>query len=127
MPVSEILRHFIATHIDSVDQLEILLLLKRNFGRSWSSREVGGTLFTSSDTAATHLAGLAVKGLLTVGQNGDETTYRYDCRDAKLDLAVSDLERLYPKHPVTIISSIFAKPSDKIRPFESCWEEDKDE
>jgi hypothetical protein len=117
MSLSEILKYFIATHIDSVDQLEILLLLKRDGNRSWRAVEVSSALYTSSESAAACLAELSMRGLLQVTGNTEEKLYRYAPKP-ELAHAVSEIERLYPKYPVSIINSIFSKPKDRIRTFE---------
>jgi len=116
MALSEIVQQFLIKYIHSVDQLEILLLLKNEPQKEWAAEEVARALFTQAEAADARLAELATYQLLLEKKIGNQTTYHYAAR-GDLDRAVQDLAEAYPKYRVTIINLIFSKPIDKIRTF----------
>jgi hypothetical protein len=117
MALSDIVQQFINQHVHSVDQLEILLLLRRNSTRYWTAEEVSQALSTGTEAVASRLAQLTEDGLLAAMPAGVKQTYRYSARTAQLDAAVAELESAYPTYRVSIINLIFSKPIDKIRTF----------
>lgn len=104
----------IAQHIHSVEQLEVLLLLRRTADRDWSAGEVARELSTSPGSAATRLEDLAARGWLVASPDG---RYAYDGSDGERDGAVGELAKTYATRRVTVISMIFSKPSENIRTF----------
>jgi hypothetical protein len=116
MQLSDEVRQFILQYINSVDQLEILLLLKQDPTREWTAEEIARTLSTGSDAVASRMAGLASDGLIQRSPK-DETRYRYGPRTADLDRTMTQLAQDYPQYRVSIINLIFSKPIDKIRTF----------
>src|ERR1051326_5760778 len=66
-PMDEIpsdVKQFIAKHISSVDQLEVLLLLRDHPEREWSAQDVGRQLHMSYASALLRLANLRSRGLV---------------------------------------------------------------
>lgn len=108
-------RELIQQHIDSVEQLEVLLLLHDQPGRDWSAAEVSEELRTNEQSTATRLADLTARGL--VAEGAARGVYRYAPRTHHLDAAVDGLAREYAVRRVSVITLIFAKPLDRIRSF----------
>ena len=130
MELSNVVQQFIVKYIGSVDQLEILLLLKQNPTKEWSAEEVARTLFTQPDSVELRLSELTGNGILAQKKRDDRYWYQYGPKSLELDLAVNDLEREYPKYRVTVINLIFSKPIDKIRTFADAFrfiKEDEEE
>lgn len=125
--LSEAVRQLIVQHISSVDQLEILLLLKENSARVWTVEDVSQALLTQPEVTATRLSELAHDGLLSVKNVCGKDLYRYHARTAQLEPAVAELARLYPQYRVRIISLIYSKPTDKIRTFADAFRLRKEE
>lgn len=69
------LRAFLYTCIDAVEQLEILMLLRRS-GRAWTAREVTRELDLAEAVTRRHLETLTSRGLLAA-RPGDEVSYRF--------------------------------------------------
>ena len=109
-------RSFIAEQIDSVAQLELLLLLHGNPEKSWSAAEAAVKLCTAVEMTATLLAELTQRGLLSVAE-APQLRYSYAPRDKPLGQLVSDLAQLYHERRVTVITLIYAQPVDKLRSF----------
>jgi predicted transcriptional regulator len=114
--IPEGVRRLIAEHIHSVEQLEVLLLLRRTEGRSWTVDEVSNELVTQRDSVAERLEDLARRGFLA--RSGDPSPrYAYESGDEARDRDVDELADSYARRRVSVISLIFSKPSDTIRSF----------
>ena len=107
---------FIAAHVESVLQLELLLLLHAQAPRPRTADELARELRIDAAWAAAQLASLAGAGVLAATVD-DPPAYRYEPRTSQLDAAVRGLAREYAARRVTIIGLIFSKPIDKIRSF----------
>lgn len=106
-------RDFIHAHIASVEQLEVLLLLRREAARTWTGAEVARELRINAASAAERLTDLQARGLLDHEGNG---AYRFS-RDGDVERAVGALARCYADARVSVINLIFSKPVDKIMSF----------
>ncbi len=109
-------RRFIVDHVDSVEQLEILLLLHQHPGRTWDAEAVARELRISALSAGDRLEDQARAGLLARVE-GSPGRFRYAPGTPALDEAVSGLATAYAERRVTVINLIFSKPVDKIRTF----------
>ena len=110
------MRRLIADHIDSVEQLEILLLLYQHPERSWTEASVARELRISAMSAGDRLNDMARAAILSKVQ-GTEGEYRYAPESPQLAEAVAGLAAAYSERRVTVINLIFSKPVDKIRTF----------
>lgn len=123
-----IVREFIIEHIDSVEQVEILLLLRQKTGRTWTAEAMARELRIAVSSAATRLADLKKLGFV-VPVDGAPGEYRYAPRTPELDETVRGLSEAYSERRVTVINLIFSKPIDKIRTFADAFrlrKEDED-
>lgn len=109
------MRRLIADHIDSVEQLEILLLLYQHPERSWSAESVARELRISPMSAGDRLKDMTRSSILSKVP-GTEGEYRYT-PDPQMGEAVAGLAAAYSERRVTVINLIFSKPVDKIRTF----------
>lgn len=116
---------FIADHIESVVQLEVLLLLHAAPQRVFSAAEIGRELRIDAAWAAQQLVNLCSRGVLTCTGTTDPV-YRYGPRTPEMDRAVADLAQAYADRRVTVIGLIFSKPVDKIRTFADAFRLRKD-
>jgi hypothetical protein len=123
--ISQTVRTFIADHIESVVQLEILLLLFNAPGKDWRADDIGRELRIDPSWAAAQLADLCSRGLITCDE-GPNPNYRYGPRSPDIEQAIVDLNRAYTDMRVTVISLIFSKPADKIRIFADAFKIRKD-
>src|SRR5262244_1587167 len=110
--VPEDLRDFILRHIDSVAQLEALLLLRANPDEPWDVAKAAGRLYADKQEAAEVLARLCADGLLQC-QDG---IFRYAPETAALRETVDRIADLYVRHLVPVTNMIHAKPR-RIRQF----------
>jgi hypothetical protein len=119
-------KKFIAEHINSVEQLEVLLFLHSNTSKEFSAADLSRELRIDPGSAATRLADLHFHGFLSV--NGSEPPlYRYNPKLSDQDRAVNSISQTYLKHRYTVINLIFSKPIDKIRTFADAFKFKKEE
>lgn len=120
-------RAFIAGHVDSVLQLELLLLLAApaHAARDWSAADLAHELRIDPAWVEGQLKAMSAQGLLDAGA-ATAAAYRYHPRSTELAQAVSDLARAYADRRVTVIGLIFAKPTEKLRTFADAFRIRKD-
>lgn len=111
--ISAAVRTLIAERIDTVPELEAILLLRENATREWTADEAGKRLYVSTLVAAHILDVLGERGFFAGG--GDR--YRYVPESAELAAAVDELSTAYATHLVTVTEMIHAKPGRNIRDF----------
>jgi hypothetical protein len=100
---------FVSEHIESVDQLEVFLLLARAAGRRWDEHELSTELRTSDLAARLTLDHLGRRGLLEI-HPGDPPQYAFPSGDGRLAQLATRLERAYQERRVSMISLIYSKP-----------------
>jgi predicted transcriptional regulator len=113
-------RRFIADHVNSVEQLEVLLLLRSDPERPWAANEVSRELATSPDAAALRLADLEEHGLIS-SEPGPVGRYRYGTPSRKTDADVSAVAEAYAKRRVKVISEIFSEPAGPAESFSDAF------
>lgn len=120
-------QRFITTHIDSLEKLEVLLLLRARSEREWTASAVSLELRITESSAAMRLADLAARRLL-VGSGATPPSYRFSPTDSEDVQAVAELAMVYGAKRVSVISFIFSRPLDKVRGFAEAFvlKKDKD-
>ena len=118
-------RAFIAGYLDSVVQLETLLMLHAAPDKGWQAEDLARELRIDRGWAEGQLEGLCQQGLLASSEAGGVREYRY-APAAALRGAVDGLARAYAERRVTVISLIFAKPADSLRAFSDAFRLRKD-
>jgi hypothetical protein len=125
MPRSEIpeaVRRLIVESIDSVPELETILLLRKHADRAWSIDETGARLYVST-TVATHvLAVLSHRGFLVADGDG----YRYSPATPELETTVTALATAYAANLIDVTHMIHRKPSPSVLQFADAFRLRKD-
>jgi hypothetical protein len=102
--------------IDSVEQLEILVLLYRvRFGR-WTARRVSEELRTNLDSTRERLEELAARGLAVARDVDGERRYEL-VPDQARERAVAAVVDAYDARRVSVITFVVTKPAERIRSF----------
>lgn len=108
--VPESVREFVAKHIESVAQLEVLLLLRAAGDKEWTPQEVSAALVIQPETAAASwLTELERRGLAGE-RNG---AYRYDPPEQERP-TLDALAESYATDRVALVALIFSKPGQRI-------------
>ena len=111
----EDVERFIAEHVDNIEQLEILLLLRSQPSREFEPREVTAELRLGPDSAPLRLAGMAAHGFLA--SRPDPPRYQYAPDHGDKERAISQLAHCYAERRVSVITQIFSPRSDPVRSF----------
>jgi hypothetical protein len=110
--IPESIRRFIAEHIHSVLQLEMLLLL-RSTGLDWTPAELAEEMRITQRSAEFRLQDLQLRSLVRSGNRAD--SYAYVPPSAETDAIVEALGAYYTEAKHMIINLIFAEPGDSAR------------
>jgi hypothetical protein len=121
--MNEELREFLRHSLKSVWNIELLLLLYRQTGRSWQSDELVRELRASDLVVSQGVAQLQLAGLITAD---GEASYRYAPASPNLDGLVARLERVYRERPSAITRALFSAPDDKLTTFADAFRLKKD-
>jgi hypothetical protein len=113
-------RDFILRHIDSVAQLEALLLLRANSNENWDTARAAARLYTSEEQIKAVLAQLCEDGLLS----HKDDVYRYESSPAA-KTTVDRLADVYRRHLIPVTNVIHTKPR-RIREFANAFKFRKD-
>jgi DNA-binding IclR family transcriptional regulator len=96
-------KQFLETYIDSVEQLEVLILLREERGRWWTPADVNRRLKTSRSSVELRLGALAERRLLERA----DATFAYTL-DGASDRYVRDVARCFQSRRAAVIETIFA-------------------
>jgi hypothetical protein len=105
-------RGFIMSKIDSVAQIEALLLLRSSIEESWTVAQIAARLYVNEALALEALGRLCENGLLAC-TDGDYRLDKLSVEDARL---VDQLQVLYARHLIPITNIVHGKPR-KINSF----------
>ncbi len=112
---SEIIR-FIVGQIDSVPQLEALLLVWNTRPAIWTPEELGKRLYVSNELGHDLLQELVRNRLITSIQGAVEG-YRYESTSDEQDRLIGRLDEMYRREVVRVSNMIHAKPASALRDF----------
>lgn len=107
-------REFLSRSISSVEELEVLLWLRRS-QREATGAEVALELRSSESSVALRLKDLVSRGLLKAGASPE--SYRYGPDSPSTDAAVAELAECYRTAPFKIMELIYTGPAAKIQTF----------
>lgn len=113
--ISESVRQFIFSHLDSVEQLEALLYLRSEPQKFLSAKEISDYLRANPSSVANRLDRLVEFGLIQK-QNGDPPSYRFQVNDKKLAETIDELAEAYKVKRHRIYQLVYS-PLTKIRSF----------
>lgn len=109
------IRAFIAENIRTVVELEALLLMHANADREWSAQELGRELRIDEQFARQELLDLMQRGLAACAVQASGC--HYAPRTPELNQTVNELAEIYAQRRVSVIQTIYARPSDPIQSF----------
>ena len=123
--ISEEVKTFLAQHIESILELEVLLLLRADPQRSWTGAQLAKELKIDQTWANEQLARFASRGILA-RTDAPDPQYRYSPSDPQLDATVAAVADAYATHRVTIIGLVFSKPISNLKTFADAFRIRKD-
>lgn len=114
---------FLAEHIDSVVQLEALLLLQSRPEARCSAADIARELRIDPTWTAAAMSKLAGAGILEMA----EGSFRYAPRSELMHQTILSLAHEYSERRVSIIGLIFSRPPESIRKFTDAFRFRKEE
>jgi hypothetical protein len=114
----EDVHRFLHQNIESVEQLEVLLLLWRTPERGWTSDAVATAVYSHPSSVVRRLAMLLGQGLLREREPG---CYQYAPRTADIHHTVTRLDQAYRERRVAVITLIASKPIENVRAFSDAF------
>jgi hypothetical protein len=109
------LKQFVAQHVESLAQLETMLLLHRDAQRQWTCVELARELYLSPDVCQTIVLDLERRRLAVRDETGER--FRYAAVDAHVDRLVAQLADVYRDRRVAVITEIYSRPLNKVQTF----------
>jgi hypothetical protein len=106
---------FITRHLNSVEELEILLFLRKNEASSWTHAVISEQLHSSAVSARKRLEDLAEQELVKKEIREDVAHYQYAPPTEDLRARVSQLAELYPLYRIRIIQLIISSSAGRIQ------------
>jgi hypothetical protein len=113
---SDELDKFIAAEIQSLEQLEILLLLSGNPHKWWSAKSVYDVIKSSPASVEDRLSEMAATGMLRKETDG-ETRYQFCPANDVVWRIVNELRDAYKERSVKVVQAIYSKPPDAVQEF----------
>ncbi len=109
----------ISKYIDSLEELEILILVKNDPQKSWSLDRVNDQVRSSAASIQQRLAKLVETGFVAFDSSTKE--YRYEPKSENLVTAVTLLAEAYRERRIKVIEAIYSKPVSGIRSFSEAF------
>ncbi len=122
LPIS--VQQFLSQYIQSLEQLEVLLLLWNSPNHSWTSAEVYEVVRSSRSSVEERLESFAQLGFLGK-DDGPPPTFRYAPKE-NLGTAVDETAGAYQKWRVRVIEAIFTPAVDPAQRFADAFKVRKD-
>ena len=116
---------FLLRYIDSIAQLEALLLLRAHADLAWSADMLALRLYISVPDTAAILARLCADGFLAA-HGSEPLLYQYHCPARDQAHMVEHVAMLYTKYLLPITHLIHAKPRTRVQGFADAFRFRKD-
>lgn len=116
---------FIAERIDTVPQLEALLLLWESSQRAWTEEELAARIYVSRQVAAQTLQALQRQNLV-IAQSVEPPSCRYNLQWDPTGQVMPDVAAAYSRHLVQLATFIHSRASTAVREFARAFDLKKD-
>jgi hypothetical protein len=116
---------FLLRYIDSIAQLEALLLLQANADLAWSAETLAKRLYISVEATAEILARLCADGFLAA-QGSEPLLYQYHCLSRDQSDMVDYVAVIYARYLIPVTHLIHAKPRTRVQAFADAFKFRKD-
>lgn len=113
---SEELERFIKEQINSLEELEILLLLSGTPQRNWTEQAVYQVIKSSQPSVSRRLMELASKKLISC-EPGPPVVFRFIPESRDFHELISELASAYKERPVRVIEMLYSRPPDAVEEF----------
>ena len=111
----EDVRGLLNEHIESYEQLEVLLLLRRERYEEWTVAGLAARLHVREELIGSALEGLEAGGLVAATSAAPAPHFAYRPTSSGLDAAAGRLDREYAERPLRIIQLMSANAIERVR------------
>ncbi|HEV2270780.1 MAG TPA: hypothetical protein VGR92_15105 [Steroidobacteraceae bacterium] len=108
-------RALLHEHIDTYEQLEILLLLRRERYEEWTIAALAARLHVRAELIGAALERLKSAGLVAALSAAGTVRFAYRPGSSGLDAAAGRLDREYAERPIRIIQLMSANAIERVR------------
>lgn len=123
--LSSSVEDFILKYIDSLEELEILLLLNASSERAFTVAAVYEHIKSTPLSVQQKLEDLTTKGLVQTTSD-NPVQYRFEPQTEELILSVRDLAGAYKERRLRVLECLFSKPISSLRIFADSFKLRKD-
>jgi len=102
-------------HIESYEQLEMLLLLRADETTTWTQETLGERLRMTSSLVQAALQGLESAGFVEARAHEGGKRYSYVCQSDDVEATISRLVAAYRENPIPIIKVMSANSLERLR------------
>jgi len=113
--VPEDVRLFLRDHIESYEQLELLLLLRNERDVSWTAETLSTRVRMPSSLVSAALSELHAAGFVAVSSEGGEERHRYLLLPGELEATICKLAQVYREQPIEIVKLMSANAIERVR------------
>jgi hypothetical protein len=122
---SDELEKFIAAEINSLERLEILLLLSGNPHKWWSAKSVYEVIKSSMQSVQDRLNEMVSRGILRM-ETDNEVRFQFGPKDEAVWRITTELRDAYKERSVKVVQAIYSKPPDAVQEFARAFRLRKD-
>jgi hypothetical protein len=119
-------KQFLSRYIRSLEQLELLLLLRGQPDRLWTVPQVYEVIRSSQRSLQSGLESFAHEGFFAEDKRAALPGFRYSPRNDELRGAVEQIAASYRHSRVRVIEAIFAPEIDPVQKFADAFKLRKD-
>lgn len=107
--IPEPLRLFIAAHIHSIEELEMLIHLRSTTEREWTAAQISRELGASLSWSEERLGSLSTRGFVMVREADSAHLYRYAPSTQESRVRVEELAVTYKQRRLSVINLIYTR------------------
>jgi hypothetical protein len=124
--ISPELLKFIVSGVHSIEQLEIMLLLRADCSRSWTTEQINSVIRSTEESISKRLEHLVSQKLVRADSE-NPLTFRYDPATPILRNMAERLVEAYNTQRAEVTELIYNKPADNIVGFANAFKLNKDD
>jgi hypothetical protein len=109
-------KQFLRSYIQSLEQLEILSLLRTHRDREWTAAAIYEVILSNERSIGDRLAQFAASGLL-VASGTAPISYRYEPADPQTETGARETLQAYRDRRVLVTETIFRPDADPAKSF----------
>jgi hypothetical protein len=115
-PIPEAVDQFLAKYVNSIEYLEILLLLADDPERRFTAEEVAQEIYAVNVSASRRLEKMVADRLVEATEKSARS-YRFAPVDQQMRTLVAQVAQTYRERRVAVITLIASRPMENVRAF----------